>query len=534
MLRKLAAALLCTAAPVALFAEPVELRSTDGFISVEGEVVGFNGTMISVETSVGRVSVPAAAVVCFGAGCVSLLTSNDFGLTASAFESTDTPIAAPEPVIAQETGGSDDFFISFGAPVFDTIYRSIVGAYMMTATADATISVGATGEIGLANAATSEVAKLRVADAGNASDAVLGTASLRGTAAESYANATQWATATAMPAQMLGLRGFAVVVAADVGLDAISMQQLADIYAGEVTNWSALGGADLKILPLKLPPSSPINAEIVDLVMAPVGKTMAANVLTMSDEISIAQSIPQFPGSISIIGTEDAADNTVLAVSGTCGVAVLPTDFNMNSGDYPLVRPLIVRFDQTPQTSLLTRVFDYATNDIVQASIAAEGFSDLTAIALDESAKNGRLNQLLSGDFDEAQRVDAAQMFQHLFAAERLSPTMIGGAVSANEGAWNRAMFATLAAALADPAMSGREVMFVGFSDTANPPSDPTAVSAAAAADMMDAFSRYAPSVATAANLTLSSHGYGGISPATCAEGQVDGADHTRVEIWVQ
>ena len=45
---RIATILLCTAAPVALLAQDVNLRSEDEFISVDGQIVGFNGVMVRV------------------------------------------------------------------------------------------------------------------------------------------------------------------------------------------------------------------------------------------------------------------------------------------------------------------------------------------------------------------------------------------------------------------------------------------------------------------------------------------------------
>ncbi len=54
--------------PVAI-AEPVVLVSTDGFISVEGELMDFDDNFYLVKTSVGEVRIPVSDVRCEGAAC---------------------------------------------------------------------------------------------------------------------------------------------------------------------------------------------------------------------------------------------------------------------------------------------------------------------------------------------------------------------------------------------------------------------------------------------------------------------------------
>lgn len=529
MLKNITAILLCAAAPAALIADPVELRSVDGFIKVDGEIVGYNGTMVSVETSVGRVSVPASEVICYGDACETTIASNDFGLTRAAFQDVVTQTQTAVAV----AGGTDDIIVSFLTPAFDRVYRIVVGGYVTTGQPEANLTIGSAGEITLDHPATDAKAMLRIADFGEPSNAIVTVMPMHGDAPSAYAEAADWAMAPAISDQLLATRAFAVIAAPSIEIEAISLADLAGIYAGDITNWSALGGPDMAILPLQLPTTSTLRNEFIKLVMEPAGKSIAGNVLTMADGISIASSVNQFAGAISVVEIADMTDNNILPVSGQCGAPVALNSFNVISGDYPLVRPLMVSFDSTPETQLTSEVFDFATTAAVQNQIAAEGFDGFTAAAQDEDAKNQRFDRLLGSSFDNAERLAAAQMFQRLFDAQRLSPTMIGGATSGAEAGWNRAMFRTLADALGASDMAGREVMFVGFgSDTDGPAA--LATSAAAAAEMHAAFLQFAPDVVASGNLTTSSYGFGAISPATCYESQVAGSGHSRVEIWVK
>jgi hypothetical protein len=526
-LRKLSATLICAVAPVALFAQDVELRSIDGFISVEGEIVGFNGSIVSVETSVGPVGVPAAEVICYGAGCVEVIANNDFGLTRAAFQDV---VAQTKVAVA---GGADDITLSFFTPAFEKFYRIVAGAYVTTGQATANLTIGSAGQITLDDPDTGTQANLRIANFGAPSNAVVTVAALQGEAPQAHAAAADWSLAPALEDQLLATRAFAVIAAPNIEIEAISMSELAAIYAGDITNWADLGGPDLTILPLQLPTTSSLRNEFINLVMDPVDKSIAGNVLTMADGHGISVSVNQFPGAVSVVEVSDASDNNVLAVSGTCGAPVVLNGFNVISGDYPLIRPLMVSFDTVPETQLTADVFDFAAAAVTQGLLAPEGFDSFAAVAQTEDAKNIRINQLLGSSFDDLERLAAAQMFQRLFEAQRLSPTMFGGATSGPEAGWNRAMFITLAEALSASDMTGREVMFIGFGEDLNGANAALAGSAAAASDMQAAFEQFAPNVVTDNDLTLSSQGFGAISPATCYEGQVAASGHSRVEIWV-
>lgn len=525
---RIATILLCTAAPVALLAQDVNLRSEDEFISVDGQIVGYNGVMLRVSTTVGTVSVPASEVICYGDGCLEIIASNDFGLTADAFQGIvpDTAVAAANDSPAVTSASLQ---VAFAAPAFGALYAANADAF--AATSAATLADGA---LTIQGAARDAAVTLTATDDTSGADILIDTVSLNGTAAGVFAGAADWATAETLPQQLVGLQSFSVIVAPNAGISSISLNDLARIYAGEVTNWSQVGGADVSVLPLQLPTSSPLRAEMEMLIMAPAGKTVASNVLTMSDEAGISASINQFPGSISVISTPAANSAMTVSVAGSCGVAVQATPFNIISGDYPLVRPIVATYASAPTSPLVTDLFDFAATDDVQNQLTEAGFVSYQATLQNSAEKNARLSQLLGAPLDAAQRTAAAQMFQILFNADRLSPTLTGGAASGPEGAWNRAMLQSVIAEMRDPANAGREIIFVGVGESTAGSQAAIDASVAAAAEMQAALAAAAAGTVAAGNFTLSSYGFGNVSPTTCIDGQVAGSEYTRVEVWIR
>ncbi|MEJ8561809.1 substrate-binding domain-containing protein [Yoonia sp. GPGPB17] len=462
MISRIGTTLLCSVAPFALFAQAVELRSSDDFINVEGEIVGYNGVMVQVETTVGVVAVPASEVICFGAGCNDIIASNDFGLTASAFQGVEASETS-ETVVAVVPGASDELTVGFAASDYAALHRTIVGAYAVTNASSTRVDLTSVGELVMEDNTSGQSASLALSASDATADIVVGAVSLNGTAPAEYNTLAAWALGTNLTHQLLGLSAFSVIVAPNAGISEISINDLARVFAGEITNWSQIGGADVNILPLQLPPNSQIGAEVQRLIMDPAGKEIAGNVLTMSDEAGVSASINQFPGSVSVVTAGAASNDLVVDVVGTCGISVAPTMFNIISGDYPLVRPIMATYSAPATTTLVADVFDFASSDVAQGLLENEGFINHSAMMMDSGEKNTRLSGLLEASFDDAQRAAAAEMFQVLFDAERLSPTMTGGVASGPEGAWNRAMLINLIDMLEDGANAGREVIFVGF-----------------------------------------------------------------------
>ncbi|HEV8034840.1 PstS family phosphate ABC transporter substrate-binding protein [Yoonia sp.] len=528
MISRFATTLLCTVAPVALFAQSVELRSPDEFINVEGQIVGFNGVMVQVETTVGRVAVPAAEVICYGEACLDVIASNDFGLTEAAFQGVVGDVV---PVIA---GAVDALSVGFASPSYGTLHRTITGAFAVTNAGDISAELTSVGELLLENQTNGDRAALSVSASDEVADIRVDSVSLNGTASRVYNTPSAWATGTALSHQLLGLKSFSVVVAPNAGITALSVNDLARIFAGEVTNWSQIGGADVSILPLQLPPNSEAGSAFQRLVMEPAGLEVAGSVLTMSDEAGISGSIGQFPGSVGVITTANADQNFVVDVAGSCGIAVAPTPFNVISGDYALIQPIMATYNTTPNTALPTEVFDFAVSDVAQGLVENEGFINFSVVALNNAEKNARISGLLEAALDDVQRAAAAEMFQALFDADRLSSTMTGGPASGAEGAWNRAMLIDLIDFLEQPGNEGREILLVGFGESTNGSAAAIAASEEAATSFAELLGDLAANTIAANNYTVTSYGFGNVSPATCIDGQVTGSEYTRVEVWIR
>ncbi|WP_159086990.1 PstS family phosphate ABC transporter substrate-binding protein [Loktanella sp. Alg231-35] len=507
-------------------AQQVDLRSPDEFISVEGEIVGFNGVMLRVQTSVGAISVPASEVICYGAGCIEVLASNDFGLTAGAMIDVVVDGSAPA------SSGDQTLSVGFESATAGGLYRTVAGAFAVASDTSATVVVSADGAAVLSNDEAS--LKLNIVDDGGDADIVVETVSLNGTAAQQYSGPGDWITTTQPGDQLLGLNAFSVIVAPNAGISEISLNDLARVFAGEVTNWSQIGGADVSVLPLQLPTNSDLWAQMNKLVMEPAGKTVAGNVLTMSDQAGISASILQFPGSISIIDFAVANADQTIAVAGACGIAVMPNAFNIISGDYPLARPIMASYNTAPTAPFAAELFDFASTDVAQGLLDREGFLNHSAQQQDPVLKNERLGGLLNASLDDAQRAAAAEMFQVLFDANRLSTTMTGGAASGPEGAWNRAMMIDLAGLVSGPEYQGREIVFAGFGASTSGSDAAISASLGAAQSMQAAFEQFAGAALASNEVTVSPYGFGNVFPATCVDGQVAGSGYTRVEVWVR
>lgn len=160
---------------------------------------------------------------------------------------------------------------------------------------------------------------------------------------------------------IVALDGVAVVVNPDNSVTDLTVDQIAQIYKGEVTNWSELGGADQEIAVLGREDGSGTRSAFEEIVGVG-GECKYTNEYSSTGDV-IGQ-VASNPGAIGYASLS-AVDETVAAVK-VDGVA--PSEETVKDGSYTLQRPFVM-----------------VTKDGVELSAAAQGFLDF--VMSDEAAQ---------------------------------------------------------------------------------------------------------------------------------------------------
>ena len=136
------------------------------------------------------------------------------------------------------------------------------------------------------------------------------------------------------------------VVNADNPVDSLTAEELRQIYTGEITNWSQVGGGDVDILPFQRNPEAGSQTLMEKLVMD--GREMAeppADYIVDS-MAGLLEAVREYDGSPGAIGytvyyyahdMEMAQGLKVLQVEG-----VAPEAATIRSGEYPFLNPYYV------------------------------------------------------------------------------------------------------------------------------------------------------------------------------------------------
>jgi phosphate transport system substrate-binding protein len=129
--------------------------------------------------------------------------------------------------------------------------------------------------------------------------------------------------------------GIAIVVHPTMQVDDLGLDQVRAIYAGEIRNWKVVGGRDSPITVITREEGSGTRAAFETLVMGP--RRIVASALVQDSTGAVRQMVASDPAAIGYvsIGLVDASIRA-LKLRG-----VEPTEANIDSGKYSLVRPFL-------------------------------------------------------------------------------------------------------------------------------------------------------------------------------------------------
>ena len=130
--------------------------------------------------------------------------------------------------------------------------------------------------------------------------------------------------------------GIAVVVNPGVAVDGITGEEAREIFAGNIVNWSEVGGPDAPIVVVSREEGSGTRGAFEEMVMGSDGPPIVATAILQPSNGAVRTTVATTPDSIGYLsfGYLDASVKA-LSIDG-----VAATVANALSGAYPVVRPL--------------------------------------------------------------------------------------------------------------------------------------------------------------------------------------------------
>ena len=158
---------------------------------------------------------------------------------------------------------------------------------------------------------------------------------------------------------------------ADAQVAQLSSEEVCSIYAGEVTNWSELGGADLGIEPMTRPDSE-VDAEVMrEGVSCLADLTFADDVVTQESSGQMARALAETPGAIGMTTSTrvEGSDGQIVPIT-LDGVA--PTVAAVQDGSYEFVRTAYLVTAEAPEKAevedFLAFIKSAAGGEVIEAN----------------------------------------------------------------------------------------------------------------------------------------------------------------------
>lgn len=283
--------------------------------------------------------IAGVAIVAAATGCSQTATSSVASTDSSAAGTSASEASSVEASATEELSGT---LSMNGSTSMEKVIKAVNGAFMEK-------NKGVTVNLNLTGSGTGiQEASEGKCDIGNSSR------KLKDEEAEK------------LDATVVGLDGIALVVNPANKLEDITLQDLAKVYSGEITNWKELGGDDKAIVVIGREDGSGTRDGFESIVMG-------------DKEPKYAQELESTGSVINAVATTDGAigyaslanvDETVKALK-VGGVEA--TEENVKSGTYEVQRPFICATLKGSDNKLVKAYLDFILSEEGQALVLAQG-----------------------------------------------------------------------------------------------------------------------------------------------------------------
>ncbi len=166
---------------------------------------------------------------------------------------------------------------------------------------------------------------------------------------------------------VLAYDGIAMIVNPANPVEDLSLEQIADIYTGKITNWSEVGGNDSQIVLIGREAGSGTRGGFEEIVGVADACQYRQELSSTGDVITTVAQNPDAIGYASLAAVKDTVK--ALKVAG-----VTPTEATVKDGTYTIQRPFVLATKTGEKLNDVAQAFfDYATSAEAGEIITAAG-----------------------------------------------------------------------------------------------------------------------------------------------------------------
>ena len=497
-------------------AQDVTLSSRDGKVEISGILLGFDGEFYRLQTDYGELTVDGSGVSCAGPGCPNL---QDF-VAEVEMSGSATMGAVLMPALVEAYAQRNGYSVA----------REEVDAtrFVLLLTRNDTGKLAA--RFGFRASNTDEGFADLLADE---ADVVMALREIRPAERKIAREAGAGDLTGPNRSRVLALDAVVPVVALGNPVKSIAPRALAEVFAGRITNWEALGGPDAPI-ELHLPAvASGLYQAIEDQVMAPAGLTLTEAATRHDLPEDIARAVSRDTLSLGITSYAERRDTRVLTLGGGCGFSLDASRRTIKTEDYPLTAPMFLYFPARRLPLVAREFLAFTRGPGAQNVIRRAGFVDQAPEEIPIEEQGNRFANAITVAGVETPLEELQRMTRTLAPMARLTTSFRFETGSVRLDAQSRSNVQQLARALEQGQYDARRMLFVGFSDGQGPATANRDIALRRAEAVMRAVS----AAAVTANLErvdLGVDAFGEAMPMACDDTSWGRQANRRVEVWVR
>lgn len=496
-------------------ANTVILKSNDGFTQLQGQLLDFDGSTYTIQTGLGRLQIDALQVSCEGEACPK-----------------DEMFGAQFGIFGSNTIG-------------DQLMPALVEGYAFSLDADLEREIGGTENesvLRIKHLDGREMAMIDMKAHGSGTSfegLAAGLAAIGMSSRPARDSDIETLTAAGIPdlrdgpnEHVIALDGLLIIVHPDNPIRALSLIDIAEIFAGEITNWSEFGGLDLPINVYARDDQSGTWDTFKSLVLDPNGLEVSPAAERFEDSALLSDTVANDLGGIGFVGLAYERAARALDLRQDCGIVSKPTSFAMKTEEYPLSRRLYLYENPASNTAHARNLVQYALSDDAQPVIEDAGFVSLALESRPISEEGERIVYTITSE-EEFSLPLMREMLTELRSAERLSMAFRFTPGSSRLDPQSLRAVQRLARQIEAGEFAGQELLLVGFTDSIGQFDLNRQLGIRRAEGVRDEIVAIVGEGALQ-NSPVIVQGYGELTPVGCNDSFNGRFANRRVEVWVR
>jgi len=333
-------------------------------------------------------------------------------------------------------------------------------------------------------------------------------------------------------AHVFALDGILVLVSPDNPINDLTLDQIADIFSGQITDWSQLGAPAGPIAVYARDEKSGTTDTFKSLVLQPRNANFAASATRKESSVELSDQVAQDPRAIGFVGVAYLRNAKALNIRGECGITYIPTHFSIKTEEYPLSRRLFLYTTNRPGSPRAQSLLNYTLSDAAQPTILSSGFIDQSLDQLTFREQFDRVAFAIADRTEEFSMDSLKQLVTEIDHATRMSVTYRFEKSQYQLDQKARQDVSRLARYLQTPEMRSKETLLIGFADSAGPFAANLAISLARAETVRKAVLAAGDGKIDPTRITAKT--FSETMPVDCNSTADGRAKNRRVEVWVR